>query len=613
MCGTAGYIGLKPAQAIIHDMLLAQLYRGYDSIGMLVFAEPIIKVAGKADTITDRFIQSLNPQSGGKSGIGHTRWATHGPPSVENAHPHMGPSGKLSIVHNGTIENHADLRRRLTANGSSFSPEGTDSEVVAHLIESYYKGDLHDAVTTALREVRGTYGIVAMHSDHPDELVVACLGSPIVIGIGEDGHYVAADESALVAHTRRIFPLEDGESAILRTECFTPYRADGETVDRAEQVAEGNVEMIQKGGHPHFTLKEINEAPAVLTNTTRGRLLLDDGMVKLGGVERVQEKLLARTNNLALVGCGSAHFASRVGAWMFREHAGVEAQCYLGSEFRHQRLFNPEERAMITVSQSGGTLDTRMGVQHAKANGMLTLGIINKVGSQIARETDAGIYNQAGPEIAVASTKAVLSQMAAFAMLTVFLGRKNGTMSRDEGAEIVRGLADLPDHLSTVLSQAEHIKSIAGLYGHYDSMMFIGQGSHAPMAHEGALKLREIGLKNTLGVEAGELKHGSIALLHEGYPVFALAPQGHDEIYELVMTNLSQIRARNAPIVAVATEGDGNIADVAQDVIYVPQVHPVLQPILSIVPWMLMSYYIGVNCGVNVDRPPNLAKSVTTG
>ena len=605
MCGIAGFIGQPPAQARLLSMLQTLEPRGYDSAGIKVAGQPVVKTVGSPSELAGL----LPENSTSRVGIGHNRWATHGGATEVNAHPHAGPLDQLWLVHNGTLENFRDLRTQLSAKGHFLRSE-TDTEVFAHLIDHHYDGDLHTAVKMACVEVRGTYGIVVMHEEHPDQLVTACLGSPIVIGDGEDGRYIASDESALVQFTRRVVALRDGESAVVKENHFTIYNDDGNIVDRPVQIAEGDVVSIQKGGHDHFMRKEIEEGSEIIANTTRGRLLLDTGMTKLGGIERVADQLLSRTG-LTIVGCGSAYYAGQVGAWMLREFAGIETHCELGSEFRHQRIFNPESRALIAVTQSGSTLDTRMSVQHAKDSGMLTLGIVNVVGSQIARETDAGIYNHAGPEIAVASTKAVLSQMTAFALLTVFLGRKNGNMSEEHGHEIVAALAALPGQLRKVLTDAEHIEQIAAKYGGYESMMFVGQGSHAPMAHEGALKLREVALKHTLGIAAGELKHGSIALLHERQPVVVLVPKGDDAIYDLVMTNIEQIKSRRAPVIAVATEGDDLIGQVADEVILVPQVHPMLQPVVSTPPLQLMSYRIGVNAGVDVDQPPNLAKCVT--
>jgi glucosamine--fructose-6-phosphate aminotransferase (isomerizing) len=543
----------------------------------------------------------------GTTGIAHTRWATHGAPTVQNAHPHVGAHGALAIVHNGIIENFRELKEGLLAQGITFTSE-TDTEVLAKLIGSLYSGDLHQAVRVALKRVRGTYGLIAASEANPSQLIVARMGSPVVLGLGRDGNYVSSDPSALLAYTKDVVYLEDGEMAVVQSDVYNISTIAGTTVSRAHETVKWDVASIQKQGYEHFMLKEINEAAEVIRNTTRGRLIVTEGRVKLGGLEAVLKQIKS-LDRLVIVGCGSAYYAAQVGRYMLEEYAGIPVEVELGSEYRYKNNLQTGKTAVLAITQSGETADTLASVRKAKAAGLLTLGIVNTVGSTIARETDAGVHNHAGPEIAVASTKAFLSQLTVLVLLTVLIGRENGSLAKTEAIAILTELQKLPTVIDTYLSDVSAIDVIAKKYASYNNAMFIGRKFHAPIAYEGSLKLKEVTYIHAEAYAGGELKHGSIALLDENFPVIALAPQ--DDVYAKMVSNIEEVKARSAPTLVIATKGDTAIKEVADDVLYVPKVHPILQPIITTIPLQLLAYKIGAAKGLNVDRPRNLAKSVT--
>lgn len=602
MCGIFGYVGTRTAAPLLLDGLRTLEYRGYDSSGIFVPDYGVVKAVGPIDELAKKITTTIP----GTSGIAHTRWATHGAPTEKNAHPHLDMSGSVAVVHNGIIENYREIKEGLLVRGITFESD-TDTEVLAKLIGTFYTGDLPAAVRQALQVVRGTYGIAVLSAHEPGLIVVARMGSPIVLGIAVDGTFVSSDPSALLIHTKDVVYLEDGECAVIKKDSYKISTIKGEKKVREPETILWDVESVQKQGFEHFMLKEIFEAPQVIENSIRGRLIPDRGRVKLGGLEPVLETLTS-LNRLTIIGCGSAYYAGQVGRYMLEEYAGIPVEVELGSEYRYKKQHPDKNSAVLAVTQSGETADTLASVRSAKQQGLLTLGVVNAVGSTIARETEAGVYNHAGPEVAVASTKAFISQLTVFALLTVLIGRERG-MTEAEGKEIIKGLEDLPQIIETYLKETESIKAVAKKYAGYRDAMYIGRKLHTPIAYEGSLKLKEVTYIHAEAYAGGELKHGSIALLDENFPVIALAPQ--DDVYEKMVSNIEEVRARKAPVLLITTEGNYKATDIADDVLFIPKVHPILQPILTTIPLQLFSYYIGVEKGLNVDRPRNLAKSVT--
>lgn len=602
MCGIFGYVGTRTAEPILIEGLRTLEYRGYDSAGIFVPGYGAVKAVGPIDNLAQKITDTIS----GTSGIAHTRWATHGAPTEENAHPHADMSGTVWLVHNGIIENYRELREALRAQGMNFESE-TDTEVLAKLIGSFNHGNLEEAVRTALKMVRGTYGLAVLSERNPEQIIVARMGSPIVLGVGRDGHFVSSDASALLAHTKDVVYLDDGDVALVTKDGYEVISLQGESKNKLPEKVEWDVESVQKNGYDHFLLKEIMEIPDTIENTIRGRLIVEKGRAKLGGFEEVLSQLTA-IDRLMIVGCGSAAYAGQVGKYMLEEYADLPVDVELGSEFRYRKVIPHKNSALLAVTQSGETADTLASVRKGKELGLLTLGMVNVVGSTIARETDAGIYNHAGPEISIASTKGFISQVTAFVLLTLLIGRERG-LTQEKGVEIVTALGTLSQAARKILEGKDHIKAIAEKYAQYRDAMYIGRKFHAPVAYEGSLKLKEVTYIHAEAYAGGELKHGSIAMLDENFPIVALVPQ--DDVYEKMLSNVQEAKARNAPVLAIATEGDHHIADIADDVIYIPKVHPILQPILSVIPLQLFAYYVGVAKGLNVDRPRNLAKSVT--
>ena len=606
MCGIFGYVGDTSAEPILIGGLRALEYRGYDSAGVYLPQVGVIKSLGKVGVLADK-VAGVSGVVAATAGIAHTRWATHGEPSEVNAHPHAGACGKIWLVHNGIIENWRELKSQLAAQGISCI-SGTDTEVLAQLIGSLYQGDLRAAVAAALSQVRGTYGLVVMSVDNDNEMIVARMGSPIVIGVGTGEYFVSSDPAALLLHTKEVMYLEDGEIALVTKHTCTITTIAGEARTKLPEKLEGDIRVAQKNGYTHFMEKEIFEGPQVIEDTLRGRINLETGEVKLGGLEMVLLELLA-LKRLIIVGCGSAYYAGQVGRLMLEEYAGLPVEVELGSEYRYKRHVADPGTAVLAVTQSGETADTLASIRAAKERGLLTLGIVNTVGSSIARETVAGVHNHAGPEIAVASTKAFLSQLTVLALVTVLLGKANGTLSVADSKQIITELAHLPKLIAKILADVSPYKLIAEKYKDAANMMFIGRKFHAPLAYEGALKLKEVSYIHAEAYAAGEIKHGSIALLGTNFPVFALAPT--DDVYEKMMSNIEEVKARKSPLIILASEGDTHVSEITDDVLFVPKVHPMLQPIISTIPLQLFAYYVGVAKGLDVDQPRNLAKSVT--
>ncbi len=605
MCGIFAYAGKDGnAVEILLDGLASLEYRGYDSAGIYTPEGGSIKAAGPASALRRKIPAGFF----GTSGIAHLRWATHGEPTEANAHPHRDCTGDVWLVHNGIIENFRELKERLEQAGHSFY-SSTDTEVLTHLIEEHLKkeDDLEKAVTTALQEVRGTYGIAVQYAKEPTMVIAARMGSPVCLGVGKRGRFIASDASPIVRHTREVIYLEDGELAVIGPDAHRIRKLAGEAVERAPETLEWSAETAQRGGHQHFMLKEIMEGPGVVRDTLRGRLLLEEGEARLGGLESVKERL-AGVERLIIVGCGTAYYAGLAGEYMLESHAGIPVEVELGSEFRYRNSIINAQTAILAISQSGETADTLEAIREGKRKGALTLGIVNTVGSTIARETDAGIYNHAGPEIGVASTKAFISQLTALALLTLFLGRQRA-MSAQEGKNIANELAALPEKLERILARCDELRALADKYARARDFLYIGRTYNAPIAYEGALKLKEVSYVHAEGCGAGEMKHGFIAMIDEAFPSVAIATKGL--VYEKVLSNIQEIRARKGPAIAIATEGDERIRDSVDNVFYVPDTIEMLSPILTVVPLQLFAYYFARRRGLNPDRPRNLAKSVT--
>ena len=565
----------------------------------------VVKAAGKLRQLEARLKE--HPVKG-RFGMGHTRWATHGEPNDTNAHPHTDETQQVAVVHNGIIENYSTLKSALIAEGHTFSTD-TDTEVLAHLIEKYLKRGLklERAVGAALRDVEGTYGLVVMTNSEPGVIVGARNGSPMVVGIADGEYYLASDVAAIVEHTRQVIYLDDGEMAVLSPDGFHTATIAHEPVEKEVHDVDWDLSQIEKGGYEHFMLKEIMEQPDAVRNATRGRLLLDEGLARLGGLNLTTEQL-RDVRRIIILGCGTSWHAGLIGEYMLEEFARIPVEVEYASEFRYRNPILDEGTLVLVISQSGETIDTLAAMREARRRGAKVLGIVNVVGSTIARESDGGVYIHAGPEIGVASTKAFTSQVTVLALLTLVLGRLRG-LSRDYGIEIARELTALPDKIQKVLEGREHIKKIAELYTRHDNFIYLGRGFHFPVALEGALKLKEISYIHAEGYPAAEMKHGPIALIDEHMPVVFIGTR--DSAYEKIVSNMMEVRARKGRIIAIATEGDHEIQSRADHVIHVPATIPMLQPILSVIPLQLLAYDIAVARGCDVDQPRNLAKSVT--
>jgi glucosamine--fructose-6-phosphate aminotransferase (isomerizing) len=608
MCGIVGYIGHKSAPEIIINSLKKLEYRGYDSAGISVNCNGELftqKRAGKIavlDSVID--YESLKNCT---TGIGHTRWATHGEPSDINAHPHSDCNNELVIIHNGIIENYKDLKEVLIGRGHKFLSE-TDTEVVVHLIEHYKKElPLLDAVIKALHSVEGAYGLVVMSKKTPDVLIAARKGSPLVLGVGDGEMLIASDVSAVIEHTREVIYLGDGEVVEVRKDGYRIYDLDKNKVDKDIESIDWDIASIEKHGYDHFMLKEIFEQPDTITNAFRGRILLDEAKVKLDGL-RLTDEDFSNIERIIFIACGTSWHAGLVAEYLIEEYARIPVEVEYASEFRYRKPVLKKGDLVITISQSGETADTLAAMREAKSKGIKVLGITNVVGSTIARESDGGVYIHAGPEIGVASTKAFTSQITVIILLSVLLARKR-EMSFTEGSAILNDLVKIPEMVKTILSASEKIKEIAEVYSDKSNFLYLGRGASFPVALEGALKLKEISYIHAEGYPAAEMKHGPIALIDQEMPVVFIAPK--DEIYSKIISNMEEVRARKGKIIAIATENDKDIVKYADHVIYIPDVHKALLPILSVIPLQLLSYYIAVHRGCDVDQPRNLAKSVT--
>lgn len=605
MCGIVGYIGKQDASNIVLSGLKRLEYRGYDSYGICFIEKDkhhLFKRVGKIEKTEQEF---LNKNFKGNVCIAHNRWATTGLVNEENAHPHCDCKEEIFVVHNGIVENYKELKEKLIKEGHKFSSE-TDTEVIAHLIEKYYKDNLENAVKRALDDIRGTYGLVVASVKEPDKIVVARMSSPLIIGVGDNEFLVASDPSAIISRTRQIINLDDGEIAVLEVNNIRIYKEEKES-KKDIQIIDWDIELAEKDGHEHFMLKEIMEEPNVIEDAMRGRLLDDMGMVKLGGLEGVENKL-REINSLSLVGCGTAYYACRVGKYMIEEYADIPVEVDFGSEFRYKKPIIKKDGGILFVSQSGETADTLSCLKEMKEKGALTLGITNVVGSSQARETDAGVYTRSGPEISVASTKAFLGQLTVLVLVTIYLGRQRN-MSMVMGKRIIDELKRIPELAKKILKQKEEIEKIAQKYKEYKNFWFIGRKYNYPIALEGALKLKEISYVHAEGVAGGELKHGPLALVEESFPTIAICPS--DSVYDKMISNIEEIKARKGLVIAIATEGNEEIKKIVDDVIYIPKTLEMLTPLLSVIPLHLFAYYFAKSLKRDIDKPRNLAKSVT--
>ena len=606
MCGIVGYVGPKIATPLLLEGLKRLEYRGYDSAGVAIMNGAGVETVKEAGRIAKlELLLDATPVTG-TTGIAHTRWATHGPPNQVNAHPHMSQDGSVAVVHNGIIENATVLKQMLQGRGYVFRSD-TDTEVLAHLIEECFDGNLEDAVLEALLQVEGTYGIAVISSVDTHKIVAARKGSPLLLGLGENEYFIASDVSAILAHTRQVVYLEDGEMAVLDAGGYRVIDMDAVEITKNVAHIDWDLAQIERGGFSHFMLKEIFEQPQTVEQTMRGRLLDDEGTSKLGGLNLSDEELLSFTN-IVITACGTSWHSALIGEHMLEELARIPVEVEYASEFRYRNPVVDEKTLCIVISQSGETADTLAAMREAKRRGARTLGIVNSVGSTIARESDGGIYIHAGPEIGVASTKAFTSQVVALLLFTLKLGRLRG-MSQERGQEIIAGMRALPQHIQTILDRAQEIEDIAEEYKRASNFLYLGRGYNFPVALEGALKLKEISYIHAEGYPAAEMKHGPIALIDEMMPVVFIAT--HDAVFEKITSNVHEVKARKGRVIAVTSRDEIALEGLLDYEFRVPETSDLLMPILASVPLQLLAYYIAVKRGANVDQPRNLAKSVT--
>jgi len=608
MCGIIGYIGNKNSIPILIDGLKRLEYRGYDSAGVAIISEDKLVVYKQAGKVNDLSILVNGIDTKSKIGVGHTRWATHGAPNDINAHPHGDCKDEIAVIHNGIIENYATLKRKLEQNGHVMKTE-TDTEVIAHLIEekSLKHNDIFTATRLALLEVQGTYGILVISKKEPDRIIAARKGSPLMLGIGVNENFVASDAAALIDHTRNVVYLNDDEIACITDKSYFTKTIQDEIVPKQVERLTFDLEEIEKGGFPHYMLKEIHEQPESIRNSIRGRLLVDEGKVKLGGLEPALDKLL-QARRYIITACGTSWHAALVGKYMFEQLARIPVEVDYASEFRYRNPIIHSDDVMFVISQSGETADTLAALREAKAKGATIFGIVNVVGSTIARETDAGVFLHAGPEIGVASTKAFTSQLAVLALIAIMIGKYRG-LPDEQAKTLISDLASIPKKVQKVLNNTNNIKKIAEEFKNAKNFLYLGRGCNFPTALEGALKLKEISYIHAEGYPAAEMKHGPIALIDEKMPVVFIVPK--DAIYEKILSNMQEVRARKGRIIAIANEDDTEIEKLAEFVIRVPRTYSYFGPIVNVIPLQLLAYYIAVARGCDVDQPRNLAKSVT--
>jgi len=611
MCGIVAYIGNRQASPIVIKGLHRLEYRGYDSAGIALLQDKIniFKTKGKVSDL-ESFLE--NKDVSGTMGMGHTRWATHGVPNDTNAHPHFSGNGRLAIIHNGIIENYAILKEELSKRGHEFKSD-TDTEVLIHLIEDIQKNEkvgLEEALRIALNEVTGAYAIVIMSQDEPDHLLAARKGSPLVLGIGKDEFFLASDATPIIEYTKEVVYLNDEEIAIVtRQDGFTIKNIQNQVKTPYVQELEMKLEMLEKGGYDHFMLKEIHEQPRSIKDSMRGRLNLEAGIIKMGGLKDYEQKL-ANADRILIVACGTSWHAGLVGEYLFEDLARIPVEVEYASEFRYRNPVINENDVVIAISQSGETADTLAAIQLAKSKGATIIGICNVVGSSIPRTTDAGSYTHAGPEIGVASTKAFTAQVTVLTLMALFAAHKRGTITESRFQQIINELDRIPEKVKEVIEKTnDQVKYISETFKDASNFLYLGRGYNFPVALEGALKLKEISYIHAEGYPAAEMKHGPIALIDEEMPVVVLAT--NQSAYDKIISNVQEVAARKGRVIAIVNQDDKVIRNIAEFVIEIPETEEPLSPLLSVIPLQLLSYYIAVMRGCNVDQPRNLAKSVT--
>ncbi len=608
MCGIVGYIGGKEALPILMDGLKRLEYRGYDSAGVAIPNHDKINICKQVGKIAALEKELNGTPLKGMLGIAHTRWATHGEPNQVNAHPHTDESGSIVLVHNGIIENYNALKTMLIEKGHTFRTE-TDTETLCHLIEELYHNgtSFEEAFRAALAEIDGTYGIALISRYEPDKLYCARKGSPLVVGVGKDEYFVASDASAIISHTRNVFYLEDGEIAVISRDGFVTKTVDNKLVTKKLEKISFDLERIEKAGYPHFMLKEIYEQPSTVADAMRGRLIEEEGVAKLGGLTAILHNVL-RARKIFITACGTSYHAGLVGEYMLEQYCRIPVEVEYASEFRYRDPIIQDDNLVVVITQSGETADTLAALREAKRKGATVMGIVNVVGSSIARETHGGTYIHAGPEIGVASTKAFTSQVTALTLLTLMIARTK-SMSAEEGRKMVKEMKLLPDKVKRALDTDKIVAGIASEFKDKHNFLYLGRGYNYPVALEGALKLKEISYIHAEGYPAAEMKHGPIALIDDDMPVVVIATQ--DSTYEKIVSNIEEVKARRGRVIAVVSEGDKKLDRLVDYTIPIPMTMDLLQPVVSIIPLQLLAYHIAVTRGCDVDQPRNLAKSVT--
>jgi len=610
MCGIVGYIGPGACREILLAGLARLEYRGYDSAGIAVLNGDL-RVAKCAGRVRDLELRSSDLPATAAVGIGHTRWATHGGPSDANAHPHVAPGGRIALVHNGIIENYAALKTSLTAQGRSFRSQ-TDSEVLVQLIEAIQESDpslpFEAVLRLALRQVTGTYGLAILNAAEPDRLYVARCGSPLVVGVGDGEMFVASDAAPIVAHTNKVVYLDDGDVAVIGRDRFEVRSIDDVPLTKQVHELAMSLDAIEKAGFPHFMLKEIHEQPRAIADCLRGRLVLADHVIQLGGLSAVMDRLAAAPR-LTIAACGTSWHSGLVGEYLFEHLARLPVEVEYASEFRYREPLLDDRDVLLVISQSGETADTIAALREAQRRGALTLGICNVVGSTLSRETDAGVFTHAGPEIGVASTKAFTAQVVVLTLMAIALSRKRGTLAPERANALIEELARIPEKIEAILAQEAAIKALADRFTYAPNFLYLGRSFNFPVALEGALKLKEISYIHAEGYPAAEMKHGPIALIDRLMPVVVLATTSHTS--EKMISNIEEVKARNGRVIAITTPDQHEVKRLAEFVVEIPATDDALAPLLAVIPLQLLAYHIAVNRGCDVDQPRNLAKSVT--
>jgi glucosamine--fructose-6-phosphate aminotransferase (isomerizing) len=599
MSGIVGYLGKKEALPILLEGLKRERYKGYDSAGVVVLNEKeaiLVRVVGNLENLEKKL---KGQKIEGKLGLGHLRWASHGKVKEKNTHPLFDCKKEIFLVHNGIIENYKELKEKLIKEGHKFSSE-TDSEVISHLVEKYFRGNLEEAVRKTIKEIRGAYAFALVSKKEPQKIVATKISSPLFLGIGKDEFLIASEPTAILIRTKRVINLEDGEIAVLKPNDFYILK------EKPVETIEWDLKDAEKGPYPHFMIKEIFEGPEAIENAMKGRLVLGKGTVKFGGLDPLEEKL-KKVDRVVLIGCGTSFYAAKIGETMFQEYAGLEARAEIASEFRSKKQILDKNTVIISVSQSGETSETLAVLREIKKKGILNLGITNVVGSSQTKETEAGIYLRAGPEIAVASTKTFLAQIVVLAMLTVYFGRQR-EMSLATGRKIISELLKMPNFAKEVLKRSFQIERLAKKYRKFKNFYLLGRKYNFPVALEGALKLKEVTYLHAEGIAGGELRHGPMALIDKNFLTIALCPL--DSVYDKMISTLREVKQRKGPVLAIATKGDERIKKLADEVIYIPKTLEMLTPIISVIPLDLFAYYLATFLGREVDRPRSLTKSV---